>query len=145
MELTSCQSALRPQEQSWALQGGAAALNPSSAMIEDCLLGREVVALPSSSALVFPLVEQGMLLGLLLIELDAAQEQGGASRPMGLESFTAGTADGAAAMLLPALCAESLSNGGVNPAPRAQTLLTGARGVELRAGHSWTPCALAGV
>ncbi|PNH04802.1 hypothetical protein TSOC_008939, partial [Tetrabaena socialis] len=94
-------------EQSWALQGGSAALDPS-AMIEDCLLHREVVALPNSSALVFPLVECGVLVGLLVAELEA--EQGGREAAVGGPGGpgallpAGGGSGGSAALLLPALC-----------------------------------------
>ncbi|KAG2439228.1 hypothetical protein HXX76_004590 [Chlamydomonas incerta] len=76
--LTAQQSTLLLHtEQSWALQGGSAAVDPSG-LIEDCLLHREVVALPHSSALVFPLVDSGVLVGLLVVELDAAAAGAGA-------------------------------------------------------------------
>ncbi|GLI64432.1 hypothetical protein VaNZ11_007702 [Volvox africanus] len=69
------QQLLLHTEQSWALQGGSAAVDPS-AMIEECLLHREVVALPSSSSLVFPLVDRGVLVGLLVVELETDRMNG---------------------------------------------------------------------
>ncbi|KAG2499044.1 hypothetical protein HYH03_003229 [Edaphochlamys debaryana] len=73
-------------EQSWALQGGSAAVDPS-AMIEECLLHREVVALPSSSSLVFPLVDTGVLVGLLVVELDSHGAGDGAAAAAGVEAL----------------------------------------------------------
>ncbi|GLC37758.1 hypothetical protein PLESTB_001473800 [Pleodorina starrii] len=72
-DMQSQQQLLLHTEQSWALQGGSAAVDPS-AMIEDCLRHREVVALPSSSCLVFPLVDCGVLVGLLVVEMQPELE-----------------------------------------------------------------------
>ncbi|GIM12335.1 hypothetical protein Vretimale_15696 [Volvox reticuliferus] len=89
------QQLLLHTEQSWALQGGSAAVDPS-AMIEECLLHREVVALPSSSSLVFPLVDRGLLVGLLVVELetdrlkDSAGSSGGSN---GVTAASMGLAD----------------------------------------------------
>ncbi|KAG2453587.1 hypothetical protein HYH02_001805 [Chlamydomonas schloesseri] len=116
-------SLLLHTEQSWALQGGSAAVDPSG-LIEDCLLQREVVALPHSSALVFPLVDSGVLVGLLVVEqqqqsVDASVAAAGAvagqpgvgsssnsGQPAADTAFASipALAAGGAAAMLPKLC-----------------------------------------
>lgn len=101
---------------------------PSGAlMIEDCLAGREVVALPNTQqpTLVFPLMDCSVLVGLLVVEVGgaAAGAAAGAGGAEGSYDGAGGGGGGLGSGLLPSLCSgDSVGSNG---------------SMELRQGQGW--------
>ncbi len=101
---------------------------PSGAlMIEDCLAGREVVALPNTQqpTLVFPLMDCSVLVGLLVVEVGAAAGAGVGAADGSYDGAGGGGGGGGGlgSGLLPSLCSGDS--------------VGGAGSVELRQGHGW--------